>query len=204
MKLQPRRYIALALLIFGISIAHAEPFEDIKADLAAAEQVRIDFLSLIESSVFETVDSFPGVAYICSDGRYFMHIGSDEYLFDGEDLYSYSADNNQVTVESMTAGDPTGDQVTFISRLDDYFETTNLSEPGQYLLVRKETSSDVLPDSMTVFLDSKLVRLSQISYYDINEELNRIILDTISYLDKCDSTLYVPAFPDSVETVRLF
>lgn len=204
MKMKLPIYLIAALLVFGLRIARAEPFETIKTDLAAADQVRIDFVSLIESSVFETVDSFPGLVYICSDGRYFMHLGSDEYLFDGEDLYSYSADNNQVTIESMTSGDPIGDQVTFISRLDDHYRTTNLLEPGEYLLVRRETSSEALPDSMTLILDSKLTRISQISYYDINEELNRILIDSVVFLGQCDSVLYPRDYPDSVETIRLF
>lgn len=204
MKTKLPIYLIAALLLFGLRIARPEPFDDIKADLAEAPGLHLYFLSLIESSVFESVDSFPGQVHICSDGRYLMLIGSDQYLFDGDDLYSYSAENNQVTIESMASDDPTGDQVTFIVRLDDYYETTRLLEPGEYLLVRKETSSDALPDSLTVILDSALAHMSQISYYDINEELNRILIDSINFLEQCDSTGLTPAFPDSVESVRLF
>ena len=203
MKASIYKYIA-PLVLAAVMTAQAEPFEKIKTELSQAGGISIHFLSLLESTVFETVDSFPGHAQICADGRYRLEIGPDTYIYNGTELFSYTPGNNQVTVEQMSADNSTGEQITFIARLNDHFVTQPLKQKGSYRLVRKETAPESLPDSMTVALNSKLDRISQISYFDINEELNRILIDSIMIADSCSQSYMVPNFPDSVETVRLF
>ncbi len=192
----------LAVSLFGFATA-ADSFDRIKKDLELAGCRKLEFVNTVKSSVFDIVDSILGTAWLASDGRYNITIGDDQYICDLKNVYSYSADNNQVVIESVDSATYSDDEISFVLKLDELYTTHPLKLNYQYRLVRKDDAAGDFPDSMVVTIDSAMYLLKQIDYYDVNDELNSIYLIKQEYHPLCRPELFVPDFPDSVERVRL-
>jgi outer membrane lipoprotein-sorting protein len=197
----------LAVLVILVSTAGAfgqdEPFERLKATMANAACCRYEFLSIVESEVFESTDTTLGAALIASDGRYHITIGPDEYLKTADKLYSYSSTENQMTVEALDTGDPRLESVSFVTRLNDYYSTRVVVPSRQYFLTRTDSAAVDLPDSLVVSLISGKGGLDRIEFFDVNNDRNRIVFRKSEYFDKCDDSALSPRFPDSAEVINL-
>lgn len=195
------------LLASLVSQCTADSFKNMKEQLAAAECVRFEFVSIIESDIFDQTDSCSGAAYIARDGRYRVKLGPDIYLYEGRFLYSYSEETNQVIIEkpdSGSAGSGTSDEISFIADLDEFYETYTVTPDIKYRLMRKGNRSANIPDSMIVFIDANASRISRFEYFDINGERNRILFLRQRMDSTCTSQVFEPVFPDSAERVKLF
>ena len=205
--IMPRYYRNTILCVLvglaGFGVAQADTFDGIKQAYRRAACVKISFVSIIESSVFETVDSLAGSAVIAGSGKYTVVLGKDKYVFDGVDLYSYSYDNNQVAIERLDPDDRFWTEVSFITRLDEIYKTAILHPDSTYRLVKLAQGHDNVPDSLVVAIDRRRNAIRAIEYFDVNEEKNRIVFKEQSLAGGCDSLLFVPEFPDSVERIRL-
>jgi hypothetical protein len=181
----------------------ADRFERIKADLSTATCTRFEFLSIIESDVFDQTDSVYGMAYVAHDGRFNVVVGDDRYLFTGADLYSYSAENNQVVIERAADTEAVSREISFITRLDEYYKTQVRKPDNHYHLVKRDSVSGNVPDSVDVFLSRQELRLDRLEYFDVNDERNLILLLKQESDTTCRTDEFEPSFPDSVEKVRL-
>lgn len=181
----------------------ADRFSEIKKSLSEANCTHLEFLSIIESNIFDQVDTAEGWADIGRDGRYRIAVGTDEYLAADGKLYSYSKRHKQVTVEQLPPDMDRSTEISFVIRLDDFFKTVILRPDSSYALYR--TSDDVvgLPDSLTVTLKADKTEIEQIAYIDINGELNRIEFRSIVPSLSCDPAKFEPDYPDSVKVIRL-
>jgi len=198
----------LSILIIGgglciSTIASADRFEAIKELLARTECTRFEFLSIIESEVFDQTDSVMGAAYIAGDGRYNVVVGGDRYLFDGNNLYSYSAENNQVVIEKVAHKEQTSREISFITRLDEFYEVYPIRTDSSYRLVKKTSVKGDMPDSATVFIAPRALQIKRLEYYDVNYERTVILFLKQEADTVCNEEQFKPAFPDSVEKVRL-
>ena len=195
------RYLLVYFLLTGMSQAE-DRFDQLKKDLAEAGCTRFEFFSIIESDIFDRVDTTSGMAVIAKDGRYSISIGDDEYLYDAIYLYTYSHLNNQITVEKVF--DNHGEELFFITRLDKYFKTSILQNNHEYSLVKLDRELDNIPDSMRVIIDPDVPALKEVSYLDINEELNRLVFIKQDIIPICDDKIFIPDFPDTVEIIKLY
>jgi outer membrane lipoprotein-sorting protein len=196
--------VLTAILLYSATVlAGSDSFDNIKRTLAEAGCVHFEFLNIIESDIFDSVDSTDGEAWLAADGQYLIRLDSDEYLFDGSDLYSYSAENNQVTVEQLDVADAQTGQISFIRRLDEWFKTDIIEPDLRFRLSLREGIEGDLPDTMVIEIDKKNNRIRSIEYLDLNEENNRIIINGQDISDSCPEQLFIPDYPDSVELIRL-
>lgn len=192
----------LPVLLFSCARA-GDSFDKLKDKLAGAKCVRLDFLSIIESDIFERIDTTRGTAYIADDGRYLVVLGDDEYLYNLELLYSYSKVNNQVTIEKIDSR--TGEDVVFVMRLDSLYNTAVVRKDLEYRLVKKDSVFESnIPDSLDLFMEPDKLVLVEIKYFDVNDELNRIVFLRQDFGSVCDENRFTPQFPDSVEKIELW
>lgn len=200
---------ALLVAAFGVCIFSAraglagDRFSEIKKTLSEAGCTHVEFLSIIESNIFDQVDTAEGWADIARDGRYRIAVGTDEYLAADGKLYSYSKRHQQVTVEQLPPDMDRSTEISFVIRLDDFFKTVMLRPDSSYTLYR--TSDDVvgLPDSLTVTIRADRSEIAEIVYLDVNGELNRIEFQSIEPSPSCDPRRFEPNYPDSVEIITL-
>ena len=89
-------------------------------------------------------------------------------------------------------------------RLDEIYIVDPLTPGEKYRLVKRKFGYDNVPDSLIVAVRPDTTLLNWIEYYDVNGELNRIVLLEQTTSETCPDSLFVPAYPDSVERVRLF
>ena len=201
------RKLLFFMLVAGTAAsisAGTESFDRIKKQLSSAGCTSLEFISIIESDIFSSVDSTEGRGIIADDGRYRIELGGDVYLSTGELLYSYSENHNQVTVGYLGPDAEAAPEVSFLTRLDEFFETTIIRAGREYLLIQKSDDVSGLPDSLRVYLDSTEEQIERLEYYDINEELNRIIIEDLATDTACDTSHFMPDFPDTVEVIELF
>jgi len=182
----------------------ADRYQRLKRSLSKADCLTLEFLSILESDIFNTTDTARGRAAIARDGRFHVWLDGDEYLYDNDLLYSYSARNAQVSIERPASREEFVRGVTFITHLDEYYKSDILRPGEAYHLTKKENVYGNLPDSLDVFLLPDTLALDRIDYYDINDELNRLVIVRQRTTTHCLDSVFLPVFPDSAERVRLY
>ena len=190
-------------LAVGPSLAHADAFDKIKSTLSEAACVRVEFLSILESKIFKEVDTSNGTADLARDGKYVVTVGTDQYLCDRTNLYTYSRENNQVVIEGVDSSATFGKEVSYLMHMDDLFTTRIVKPDLEYQLIKRSPRMPNLPDTIVVIIDKEKLRLVSLSYNDINDEPTRIEFLRLTSSDKCDERKFEPNFPDSVERVKL-
>jgi outer membrane lipoprotein-sorting protein len=180
----------------------ADRFDQVKAKLAEAACTRFEFRSIVESNVFDQIDSLDGTAYLAHDGRFNITLGPDQYLFDGNILYSYSAENNQVIIEPIDDTEMVSREISFITKLDKFYNTQKM-KPDVYRLSKKAEVKGDIPDSITVSVDRRALRLDRLEYYDVNDERTVIVILKQQPDPVCSEREFQPVFPDSIERLKL-
>jgi outer membrane lipoprotein-sorting protein len=203
-----KKLIAYAILALPLTATCTGADEDvltgIRKSLADADCCRFVFNSIVHSDIFDSVDSALGVAYIAADGRYRVSIGDDVYFYDGTLLRSYSNSHNQLTIEKPAPHEAYSAEVSFITRLDQYYSIEPTRQNREYRLKLLSPDDSELPDSMTVRVRRNPDRLDRIEYYDINEVLKLIEFLRQQTLVQCEADSLSASFPDSVDVIKLY
>lgn len=197
--------IVVICIVVGLPLAalSADPFELLKGRIANSGCTTMKFLSIVESEIFGSIDSTDGMAYLASDGRYNLSIGSEQYLRDASYLYSYSLENNQVIIEPVDRA-PDQSELSYLTRFDEHYITTVVKAGKSYRLVALTVDdSDDQPDTLRIELDKTGESIKTIEYFDINGDLNRIRFLEMEFYDSCLTEWFIPQFPDSTERVKL-
>lgn len=184
-------------------LASAGDFKKTKQNLSQFNCAYFEFLSTIDSKIFDVIDSAHGEAYIAKDGRYSVEIGPDIFIFDGDTLYSYFWSNNQVIIEKPDPGDPVSSEISFVMKLNEWYDSKALKEKDLYKLTRKKDIGGDIPDSMTIKINDQTSDIEIIEYFDINGDLNRIEILNQKLDSLCHDSKFRPNFPDSVEKIRI-
>ncbi len=195
--------LVFCLAMLAVAASAEDKFDLIKANLAKAECIQIQFMSILESGIFDRTDTAQGTALLAKDGRFLVTISEDKYLMAGDLLYSYSKANNQVIIEDVDSTRAVSSEVAYIRKLDDWYKTRILRPDREYFLVRTGPKGNSIPDSMTVSIDPKQGRISRIAYFDLNDELVTVVFVKETHHDACDQQRFEPDFPRSAERVKL-
>lgn len=205
MRFLKSAFCALLVCLLPAAISADENYRRLTSVLSSAACVEFEFLSILESDIFDTVDSASGSAYLARDGRYLIHLQSDLFLHDNEILYSYSSENNQVTLEKTDSTYVQSARVSFITRLDELYDYDIITAGKKYRLMRRnEVSQEGTPDSLILIIDSARTAVEQIIYFDLNDDRQRIVVLDQKLYEQCNDERFAPAWPDSVEMIRLY
>ena len=201
MKKIPAIVVAcLALMNVGVE---ADGFDEVKQKLGRSGCHHFEFYSIIESDIFDQTDTALGTAHIASDGRYNITVADENYIYDLKCTYTYSESTGQVIVEKLDSSMPVGEEISFILKLDETYKTTAADDKKGYRLHKRHTGATAYPDSLYAEINDEKTELKLFEYFDVNEELNRVIFLRYDYDKQCDSTLFEPNYPDSAEVIRL-
>ncbi|MEW6050934.1 MAG: outer membrane lipoprotein carrier protein LolA [Candidatus Zixiibacteriota bacterium] len=201
-----RILLTITFLCLGLaapSSVVADQFTEIKARLAESNCTRFEFRSILFSSIFKQTDTSRGTAYIARDGRYRINLGPDQYVNDGSYLYSYSPSSNQVVMQKADSTTAFSKEVSYLTRLDEFFKTIILKANSEYRLIKLTDRMQNLPDSMNLVINKKARTIERIEYFDINDEKVRIEFLKQTTGSECDDKQLAPDFPDSAERVKL-
>ena len=198
--------LCVVLCVLAFSSSHSGEFslfDEIKDRLNSSPQTKVSFLNLVVSDVFETTDTTQGEIVFTGDGLYSTIIGPDHYIFDGRCLWEYSALYAQATKNCTQPGQSVDESFLFFLRLDRDYLTHERVPDSVYALTVREGIESGAPDSMVVVISAELKRIVEFTYYDINEELNRIlVLEEITF-EIADSSLFEANFPDSTDILNI-
>ncbi|UCG61879.1 MAG: hypothetical protein JSV52_00900 [Candidatus Zixiibacteriota bacterium] len=193
----------LVCLILGGAVAVADGFDRVKIRLARSGCHYFEFYSIIESDIFDEVDTASGTAYIAPDGRYSISVADEHYVYDLKNMYTYSETSGQVIIEKIEGTGSVGEEIAFILRLDETYKTESSATQDTYRLMRIDSTATAYPDSLYIVIDTVADELKQMEYLDINEELNRIVFLKYLYEEPCDTNRFHLEYPDSAEVIRL-
>ena len=181
----------------------SDALEAVKSKFSDGNCTYFEFANIIESKIFGVIDTIHGSAYIAKDGRYKIEIGSDVFLYDGSLLYTYFLETNQLIIEKPDSGKLVSDEISFVIKLDEWYDSKANSK-NSYALTKREGVEGDIPDSLeliTNFVDSTI---AEIWYFDINEDINRVKFLKQKIDSICSVKRFEPDFPDSVEKVKLY
>ena len=197
-------YSTLSLLLILISLARpaSNSLDAIKSKFSRSDCTYFEFANIIESNIFGVIDTVRASAYIAKDGRYKIEIGPDVYLYDGTQLYTYFWETNQVIIEKPDSGAIFSDEISFVMKLDEWYDSEVINKSGYSLTKKKGIAGDI-PDSLDLTTNNEDSTIMEIKYIDINGDVNRIEFLKQRSDSVCDADLFEPAFPDSVEKVKL-
>jgi outer membrane lipoprotein-sorting protein len=184
-------------------MASDKTFETVKNKLAEARLAVFNVDVIVYSQIFETADTSSGVISIARDGRYCAHLNDDAYLYDGQCVWEISMENRQATKKCLKEGEAFENQFFFLKNLDDYYKTTSLEKGNRYLLTLKTKKSSELPDSLEALVDGNNGSISEISFRDLNGDLNKIKIRKSEYLERIDDDVFKVKLPDSLEIITM-
>ena len=168
---------------------------------ADAKMVRLDVRIVVVSDVFGDTDTTAGKITIADDGRYAAYIGGDFYIFDGKCIWEYSHDNEQATRDCLKPGEVFENELVFIKNLKKYYKTAEERKDTLFLLVKKDSVQNQLPDSLYMTVHD--LRLANLRYYDLNHDKNLVYILSDSVMDAVDPTAFNIDLPDSTEVITL-
>ncbi len=181
----------------------ASLFERLAEDYNSSPQTTIVFQHIVRSDFFETADTVAGSIVFAADGRYVTELGPDVYLFDGSCLWEYSKLYSQASRNCLKPGQRLDDSFLFFRHFNGYYQVKAVLPDSVYQLSILKDFKGKAPDSMTVTLSPADSRIISMDYYDINEELNTILLGDEIKVNTVDSLLFLPNFPDSTEIIEI-
>lgn len=192
----------LLLVLISLAIPASSSLEAIKSKFSRSDCTYFEFANIIESDIFGIIDTVRASAYIARDGRYKIEIGRDVYLYDGTRLYTYFWETNQVIIEKPDSGALISDEISFVMKLDEWYDSKAINK-SSYSLTKKEGIAGDIPDSLDLTTNNKDSTIMEIRYIDINGDINRIEFLKQRSDSVCIHERFEPAFPDSVEKVKL-
>jgi outer membrane lipoprotein-sorting protein len=190
-----------AVSLWAVGKTSSDKFEDLKKQYSSARMIDLGVDIIVVSEVFGDVDTSQGRILITDDGRYSAAIEDDIYLFDGECIWEYSAENNQATKRCLKDDEAFESRLIFVKNLDRFYATSAIKADSAYHLTRLDDSDDSLPDSLTVFLGR--YGLLSVEYHDLNGDLNRVRVVYEAVMDVISEELFEIKLPDSVEIISL-
>ena len=198
-------FCSLVLLLAQSSLAlpGADALDAVKSKFSGGECSYFEFANIIESKIFGVIDTIYGSAYIARDGRYKIEIGSDVFLYDGLLLYTYFFETNQVIIEQPDSGKLVSDEISFVIKLDEWYDSKANSK-NSYALKKKEGIEGDIPDSLELITNNEDSTIAEIRYFDINEDINRVKFLKQKTDSSCSARRFEPDFPNSVEKVKLY
>jgi outer membrane lipoprotein-sorting protein len=195
-------FLGLLALVLSSVAVFGSSFERTKRKLASSNCIYYQFVTTVESKVFDVVDTAYCTAYIAKDGRFRVEVGPDYFIFNGDSLYSYSFENNQVVIEQPDPDDPVSSEISFVMKLEEWYDSSELKEKNTYKLVKRKGIEGEIPDSMIMSIDKESTDIKTIQYFDQNGDLNNIIITNQVIDTACNSDRFIPDYPDSVEKIR--
>lgn len=191
---------ATIVIIAAVAISGSS-LDNVMTNYAEARMINFDVRILIVSEIFESTDTTFGNITIADDGRYAAHIGNDAYIFDGQCIWEYSADNNQATKNCLKKGELFKNELFFIKNLRKYYRVASEENDSLFMLVKTDPDASQLPDSMIVVFNNG--RISDLEYQDLNQDLNQVHIMHDSLFDEIDLSVFKADFPDSTEIITL-
>ncbi len=168
-----------------------------------AVMIKMQLLIVTRSPIFGNIDTTVGDVKIAADDRYCARFNDDIYLYDGDCIWEYSAENNQVTKDCYDDGEVFENELTALKNLKEHYNLDCMIPDSLYRFYIKPNQNKSLPDSLVVTLDRIPGNLACISYNDLNGDINDIIMLDYEFLDEAITTDFQVNFPDSVEIITL-
>ncbi|MEW5922737.1 MAG: hypothetical protein AB1746_01980 [Candidatus Zixiibacteriota bacterium] len=190
----------LFLLCAGIT-GNTGSLDSLIARYADAKMIKLNVHIVVTSDVFGDTDTTAGNITIADDGRYAAYIGNDFYIFDSKCIWEYSYDNNQATRDCLKPGETFENELVFIKNLKKYYRTTDEQKDTLFLLVKKDSVQNQLPDSL--YLTLKNARLNELRFFDLNHDQNFVYILSDSVMNAIDPSAFNINLPDSAEVITL-
>lgn len=142
--------------------------------------ISLDFIQVIHSDVFETVDTLTGTLRAGHDGRFRLTMPGQEVVSNGILYWSYSVENQQVLVDSV-ADLGSWNPLTLLYDPERVYQCRSQETVGGlYELELEAIDSFVVPQSFILRVDRGGLSPKSLSYYDDNDSRIEVWINDFS------------------------
>jgi outer membrane lipoprotein-sorting protein len=201
------RIIVAIFLLCGLDICMAgEECPDIAGLRASFQQenyITLDFLQIIDSGIFETVDSLTGKLWAGKEGRFRLEMPGQTLVSNGILYWSYSAENKQVLIDSV-AGLGEWNPLTLLYDPEKAYCCVNESRnKNTFEFIMSATDSLTEPQAFSLQVAKRGFIPQKLIYYDDNDSRIEVIIERFEWEESLLDSLFIFHAPVGVEVIRI-
>jgi outer membrane lipoprotein-sorting protein len=195
--------LGLIFVLADIPDAECPNFKAVKSSYAKVDYLALKFRQIIHSDIFETVDTVSGSAFTGRGGRFRLELPESELVSNGTVLWSYSRENKQVLVDSVSkAGD--WNPVSVLYDPETIFACVGQkTKPGRIVFTMAAKDSSIVPQQFTLELSDSTFAPEYIMYYDDNNSKIEVEVFSFSRKQRVADSLFEFTAPPGVEVIEL-
>ncbi len=178
--------------------------DTLKADYKQEHYISLEFIQIIHSDIFSTVDTLTGTVWAGWQGRFRLEMPNQQLVSNGDVYWSYSVDNEQVIVESVEniggwnpltlLYDPEG-VYSCIEEIE--------SDDGNYRFLMQALDSNTVPYQFFMTAEKDTYNPSGIEYFDDNESKIEIFISEFLRLQEVVESKFEFVAPEGVEVIEM-
>ncbi len=203
--------LLLAVLVIGQQSAQAQSASQVVSRLQAkyrdVKAIEADFTQTMSSSYGGGQQTLSGKLYL-QGNKYRVESPSQTYVTDGNLVWIYNANENQVLVNNNINDETTFNPNDFIFNFDQHYsatgvKTVTVSGRQHYMLSLKPKQDNSLYRDVTLWINSSDMLITRLDVIDVNDAKVTINMRNIKLNPKLSADLFTFRAPSNAEVVDL-
>lgn len=198
-----RAVLILVVLLYANSAAECPVFEKAINKYQSNMYYTMEFMQLIHSDIFKSVDTLSGSIDVCSDGRFHLTMPNQVLVSNGTILWNYAIDNEQVIIDSISRNDIWNPVMLFFNPREYYKCISEACDGSKTEFSLIAYDSLISPGEFQLTVKSEDFIPSRITYFDENDSRIEISINDFIFISNLsDSTFhFVP--PTGIEIIKM-
>lgn len=164
--------------------------ESLRANYQGLGYISLDFVQLVYSDVFKTVDTIPGSVSAGGEGRFRLSMPERLLVSNGILYWSYSEENQQALVDSV-AKIGSWDPLTLLYDPEKVYECRNEKTAGDTIKFdMAAVDSATEPSKFTLFVRKGTFVPEKLVYFDENDSRIEVLIRHFSRLSHLPDSLF--------------
>lgn len=164
--------------------------DTLRANYQGLGYISLDFVQLIHSDVFKTVDTIPGSVSAGGEGRFRLSIPGRLLVSNGVLYWSYSEENQQALVDSVSKIG-SWDPLTLLYDPEKVYECRNEKIAGDTIeFAMAAVDSATVPTAFTLFVRQETFVPEKLIYFDENDSRIVVLIRHFARLSHLPDSLF--------------
>ncbi|MCK5126734.1 MAG: outer membrane lipoprotein carrier protein LolA [candidate division Zixibacteria bacterium] len=177
--------------------------QEMKKSYKNRQFISLDFIQLIHSDIFETVDTLKGTVKAGWEGRFRLEMPHQQLVSNGILFWSYSVENEQVIVDSV-AGLAGWNPLTLLYDPEGVYTCLKQTDAGKSIDYEMTAiDSNTAPASFILTAKKDNYVPVKLTYTDDNESRIDVFISDFSRPDSLSESLFEFIPPKGVEVIEM-
>jgi len=188
-----RIVVIVAIFVAAVSFAGSDSCPDISRLREYYQEegyISLEFVQLIHSDIFETVDTLSGSVHAGFEGRFRLSMPDQILVSNGVLYWSYSAENQQVLIDSV-AELGSWNPLTLLYDPEQVYRCENQSAAGDTIAFDMiAADSGIVPTEFTMVVERGTYRPERLVYFDDNDSRIEVNIEKFRRRDHLPDSLF--------------